>query len=130
MEKFGTEYGVQKNRMNGQIIVYAKVVFHPKYCPVVLGLNIVARAPVLGNTGTNDSLCVYKDEDGIHYLTGTDVTKYLRLVMTLVMPNISETKLKLISCYSIRVYAYVLLIEVGKDGSYIKLRLRWLSNCF
>ena len=27
-------------------------------------------------------------------------------------------------------YACVLLSESGKDGSYIKLRLRWLSNCF
>ena len=41
-QKFGTKYGVQKNRMNGQIILYTRVVYHPKYCPVVLGLNIVA----------------------------------------------------------------------------------------
>ena len=27
-------------------------------------------------------------------------------------------------------YACVLLSESGKDGSYIKLRLRWLSNYF
>ena len=27
-------------------------------------------------------------------------------------------------------YACVLLSESGKDGTYIKLRLRWLSNCF
>ena len=30
----------------------------------------------------------------------------------------------------LRVYACVLLHEAGKDGPYIKLRLRWLSNCF
>ena len=27
-------------------------------------------------------------------------------------------------------YACVLLSESGKDGTYIKLRLSWLSNCF
>ena len=32
--------------------------------------------------------------------------------------------------HSIRVYACVILSESGKDGTYIKLRLRWLSNCF
>ena len=50
--------------------------------------------------------------------------------MKLVMPNISDEELKLISTHSIRVYACVLLSEAGKDGPYIKLRLRWLSNCF
>ena len=64
-QKFGTKYGVQKNRMNGQIILYTRVVYHPKYCSVVLGLNIVARAEVLGNTWPDDPLCVYRDEDGI-----------------------------------------------------------------
>ena len=38
--------------------------------------------------------------------------------------------MKLISTHSIRVYACTLLHETGKDGPYIKLRLRWLSNCF
>ena len=45
-------------------------------------------------------------------------------------PNISDTELKLISTHSIRVYACALLSKSGKDGTYIKLRLRWLSNCF
>ena len=46
------------------------------------------------------------------------------------MPNISDEELKLISTHSIRVYACVLQEESGKDGTYIKLRMRWLSNCF
>ena len=54
----------KKNRTNGQIIVYAKTVLHLKYCPVVLVLNIVASAQVVGDTGPDDPLCVYKDEDG------------------------------------------------------------------
>jgi len=46
------------------------------------------------------------------------------------MPNISSEELKLISTHSLRVTACVLLPEAGKDGWYIKLRLRWLSDCF
>ena len=63
-------------------------------------------------------------------MTGADITAYLRVICKLVTPNISDTELKFFSTHSIRVYACVLLSESGKDGTYIKLRLRWLSNCF
>ena len=36
--------------MNKQTIKFDRVVGHPDYCPVELGLNIVARAEVLGHT--------------------------------------------------------------------------------
>ena len=32
--------------------------------------------------------------------------------------------------HSIRVKACVLLVEAGRDGWYIKLRLRWMSECY
>jgi len=130
-DRIGNEYDIQKNRMNGQILSYARLSkIHSAYCPVEIGLNIVARAEVLGKSEPEDPLCVYKDKKGIHYLTGSDVTKYLRIIMQLVNPNISDEELKLISTHSIRVYACVLLSEAGKNGPYIKLRLRWLSDCF
>ena len=66
-----------KKHMNVQIIVYAKVVLHPKYCSVVLGLNVVAWAQVLGNTVPDYPLCVYKDKDGVQYLIGPYVTNYI-----------------------------------------------------
>ena len=50
--------------------------------------------------------------------------------MRLVCQNFTDLELSLISTHSLRVYACVLLHEAGKDGPYIKLRLRWLSNCF
>jgi len=34
------------------------------------------------------------------------------------------------STYSIHVFTCILLHEAGKDGYFIKLRLRWLSSCF
>ncbi|KAL7523951.1 hypothetical protein ACHAXR_001316 [Thalassiosira sp. AJA248-18] len=118
--------------MNGQIIVFVRLsVEFRSYCPVVAGQSIVTRAQVLGNTEPEDPLCVYKDKDGkVQYLTGTDVTDYFRAVLRTVSPNISEAELALISTHSIRVRACVELSEAGKDGPYIKLRLRWLSNCF
>ena len=64
------------------------------------------------------------------YLTGDQITKYYRYVTKIVFPTISDAELRLFSCHSIRVMAAVLLHEAGKDGPYIKLRLRWLSDCF
>ena len=58
------------------------------------------------------------------------VTDYLRDVTKLVFPAISDAKLSLISTHSIRVTTAVLLHEAGKDGSYIKLRLCWLSKVY
>ena len=94
-------------------------------------LEILTRAQVLGNTEPEDPLCVYKDEVGkTVYLTGDDMTAYYRFVMRLTRPGITAADLALISTHSLRVYACVLLHEAGKDGPYIKLRLRWLSNCY
>jgi len=129
-EEVGPEYEVQKNRRNGQIIWFRRERRYPEYCPVILSLRLVWRAETLGQKG-DDPLCVYRDKDGIcQYLTGRDVTEYFRFVVKLTMPNISAEELKLISTHSIRVTACVLLAEAGKDGWYIKLRLRWMSDCY
>ena len=126
-----TQYDVQKNRMNGQIISYRRLDGQPDYCAVENMLEILTRAQVLGNTEPEDTLCVYKDEVGkTVYLTGDDMTAYYRFVMRLTRPGITAADLALISTHSLRVYACVLLHEAGKDGPYIKLRLRWLSDCY
>jgi hypothetical protein len=130
-KELGTEFDVQKNRMNGQITNHRRLPTYPAYCPVNLALKIVTRAEILGYDEPDDPLCVYKDTEGIvRFLTGTDVTEYFRFVTKLVIPSIEDAQLKLISTHSLRVTACVFLHEAGKDGTYIKLRLRWLSNCF
>ena len=48
----------------------------------------------------------------------------------LVFPTISHDKLKLFSCDSASLKAVCLFHEAGKDGVYIELRIRWLSDCF
>lgn len=125
----GNEFDVQKNRQNGQIIFYKRVLAHPEYCPVEAQISIYARAVELGQ-GDEDPLCIYRDPRGTHYLTGDAITQYFRFLMVLVFPNISDEELKLISTHSIRVTACVELSEAGKSGWYIKLRLRWLSDCY
>ena len=48
----------------------------------------------------------------------------------MVYPDTSINKLKLYLCHLVRLCAAVLLHEAGKDGSYVKLCLIWLSNAF
>lgn len=130
-QALGQRYGIQKNKMNGQIITVNREPAFPPFCPVELGLDVVEIASELGATQPGDPLCVYRTEDGdIQYLTGDMITKYFRFVTKMVFPDISDEQLKLISTHSIRVKAAVLLSEAGKDGTYIKLRIRWLSDCF
>ena len=127
----GTEYDVQKNRMNNQVITFNREPTTPAFCPVEIGIDIVELAIALGAKDDSDPLCLFRTETGdVEYITGDMVTKYFRFVTQLVFPAISATDLKLISCHSIRVKAAVILHEAGKDGSYIKLRIRWLSDCF
>ena len=130
IEYTGQEYDVQKNRRNGQKVWQKRDRKHVEYCPCVLSIRLVWRAETLGQ-GRDDPLCVYQDKDGKKkFLIGSEVTKYFRFVVKLVYPNVTAEELKLISTHSIRVTACVLLAEAGKDGWYLKLRLRWLSDCY
>ena len=125
----GTCYDIQKNRRNGQILWYHKDVSNPDYCPVVRALSLVRRAISLGQS-PSDPLCVFIKNNAKVYLTDADVTSYFRYVTKAVHPTITAEMLLLISSHSLRVTACVLLAEAGKPMYFIKLRLRWLSNCF
>ena len=57
-----------------------------------------------------------------------DIHKVLQICDTIIY--IPADELKLFSCYSLRAKAVVLLYGTRKDGLYIKLRLRWLSEFF
>ena len=129
--RIATEYDIQKNRVNGQLITFSREDRYPDFCPVRLALSIVQLAIDLGASRPTDPLCLYKNNNGIiQYLTGESITQYYRYVTRLVFPAVSDADLALVSTHSIRVTACVLLHEAGMDASYIKLRLRWKSNCF
>jgi hypothetical protein len=64
------------------------------------------------------------------YLTGQAVTNYLRKISKKIYPHMTEEELSYYSCHSFRVWAAVLLSEAGKNGDYIKIRLRWCSKSY
>ena len=131
VHKVSTEYDIQKNRVNGQLISFVREPRFPALCPVSIALAIVRLATELGASQCQDPLCVYRTTTGtVQYLTGASITAYYRYVTKLVFPTVSPSDLHLISTHSLSVTACVLLHEAGMDGSYIKLRLRWKSDCF
>ena len=125
--KCGVRHRYQKNEQNGQVVNQGRNPAFPQYDFVELAMATVDTARRLGQADT-DPLAVYLRDGAKCYVTGKDVTAYLREVTRLVFPDITEEQLDLISSHSIRVTAAVLLHEEGKDGTYIKLRLRWLSD--
>lgn len=128
--QIGTRYEVQKNGMNGQVIWFHRDSKYSEFCPVRVALRLLSRATTLGQSAA-DPLCVYQLPSGQKcFLTGTDVTEYYRWVTKLVFPHMLDEELRLISSHSLRVKACILLAEAGKSGYYIKLRLRWKSDCY
>ena len=88
------------------------------------------QAHDLGKTGPDDPLCVQKEKDSIIlYYIRTGLTVYFQLILRLFMLNISNEELKIILTHAIRVFMSVLLYKAGKDGPFVKLQLRGLSNC-
>ena len=130
-QQVGQEYEIQKNRQNGQIVSQSRNTRCPDLCCVETSIEIIKLAAACGADQPNDPLCVYEKNRGeIEFLTGTMITSYYRKITKLVFPSISADELKLYSVHSIRVKAAVLLHEAGKSDAYIKLRIRWLSDCF
>lgn len=125
----GLLYKIQKNRQNRQLQWYNRNRSYPRFCFVNSAFHLVDNALYLGQAW-DEPLCVYKAGDVTKMLTGLQMTEYLRFITLLVFPRISTSELNRISSHSIRVYAACLLHEAGKDAAYIKLRLRWLSDCF
>ena len=129
VEAAGALFKIQKNWQNGQLQRCQRNRRYRKFCFVESAMALVDNALYLGQ-GWADPLCVYREGLTTKMLTGQDVTTYLRFVTHLVHPAVSQAELNLISTHSVRVTAAVKLHEAGKDVSYIKLRLRWLSDCF
>jgi hypothetical protein len=74
---------------------------------------------------------MYQDTtDDTVYLTGAAITEYFWHVLKLVCPDINAAALVSISSHSLQVTACVLLAEAGMAVYFIKLRLRWISDCF
>jgi hypothetical protein len=126
----GTRFAVQKNHCNGQVIWFSRDLANPSLCPVVRALSLVHCTVILGQSPSNP-ICVYWDTtNNTVYLTGVVITKYFWHVMKLIYPDIDAASLASISSHSLQVTACVLLAEAGMAVYFIKLRLRWISDCF
>lgn len=124
-------FDIQKNRENNQTMRFErKPEERKRWCVVGALERIVDRATQLNQPDTLP-LGVYRDVDGtMKYITGARFADHVRKVIQLAIPQIPAEELKLYSAHSIRVTACVLLHEAGYDGSFIKLRLRWKSECY
>jgi len=105
IEAVGMRYAVQKNHRNGQVIWYSRDATNPSFCPVVHAFSLVCCAVKLRQSPC-DPICVYQDTtDDTIYLTG-------------------------ISSHWLQVTTCVLLEEASMLVYFIKLCLRWISDCF
>jgi len=120
----------QKNCQNNQSITLAADNTNPSVCPVRAAMQLVFRARRL-NQPDDLPVCLYKNNRGnTVYLTGSKIADQLQKVVKVVYPNISKSELSRYSAHSFRVWACVLLDEMGKSPEYIKKRLRWLGESF
>jgi hypothetical protein len=76
-------------------------------------------------------IALYKTKKGkVIYLTGNKIAKLLQKAIKKVRPSTTPDKLKRYFAHYLRVWACVLLDEVGKLPDYIKKRLCWLGGSF
>lgn len=123
-------FDIQKNRQNKQKLNFYKNDTYPQYCSILAMEEIVEIARLLGQP-LDLPLGIFQTSGGVkQYLTGRAIADYFREVALELNPNMTEEELQKFSAHSIRVLACILLHEAGKDGSYIKVRLRWLSDAF
>ena len=129
-ETMKLRYRYQKNGDNGQKVAYAKNPENPDFCPIVAGTNIRKRAQRLG-VEKDTPIAVYKNDKGSYsHITEKDIERILQMAAKEVHNITNRRDLMRFSSHSIRVGAAVTLHICGKDGEYIKLRLRWRSDTF
>ena len=121
---------IQKNCRNGDKGWYTRTRCPGKLKVVEALINMFDRAVQLGPPN-HLPLAVYRNDKGVvRYLTRDELTKAIRKAAKEAHGDMTKNELSLLSCHSLRVWAAVLLHEAGKDGDYIKIRLRWVSEAY
>ena len=119
---------VQKNLNNGETISQAKNV-NIRLCAVLAALRVRARAQRL-NANEHAVMAVFSNRNKTAFITNKHITSHLQAMATAAHGVTSKEELKRWTPHSIRVGACVSLSEGGKDGHFIKLRLRWKSDTY
>lgn len=130
VRKMKQKWPIQKNRRNNEELSYSVNEENPDMCVVQGVLGMIDRAARL-KQDPSLPFAVYKNKRGdMKYLTATKLTEYFRKCTKEAHPEMSEQDVKLYSCHSMRVWACMLLHQMGKSGDYIRVRLRWLSEAY
>ena len=121
----------QKNKDNGQKIVFTRDEKYPDYCAVQAAIRIYLCLFRLG-TPPHKPLGLFKNSRGLKkYITTTMMASHLRSCASLVLNiNKDDPSLKLWSTHSIRVTAANLFYQANLLDSYIQTHLRWKSSSF
>jgi hypothetical protein len=129
VKKFKCTWRIQKNCRNGQAITVSADNKHPQICPVQAALCLVLHAWHCGQTDNRPVAC-YKVKKKLVCLTGKRVAALFREAVKIIYPNMLKINLARYSAHSLRVWACVLLDELGMSPHFIMSRLRWMVNSF
>ena len=121
---------IQKNRRNNEPLTYVTNDSFQLFSVPRAVCSMIRRAEALKQP-SDLPFAIYKTLAGkVKYLTARALTNYLRKIAREVHPSWTEAEINRISAHSLRVWACMLLHEAGKDGDYIRKRLRWLSEAY
>ncbi len=129
-KKLKVTFWIQKNRQNGQSITLVANGAHPDICPAQATYWIFLRSKRLGQSDS-EPMSVLVNKFGItRYLTGNKIQDVLRSIARAVHPDLTEDEIKRFSSHSGRVWALVLLNEVGMLPAFMTSRLRWMGDSY
>jgi hypothetical protein len=74
---------------------------------------------------------IFVNHQGIvKYLTANNITEVLQSVAKACHPDLSRDEIMIFSSHSIRVWAVILLDEVGMNPNFIKSQLCWMGDSY
>ena len=82
-----------------------------------------------GQTDNRPVAC-YKIKNKLVYLTGKRVAVLFREAVKTIYPNMSKVDIARYLAHSLRVWACILLDELGMSPQFIMSRLRWMGKSF
>ncbi len=125
-----TTWKIQKNRQNNQKIGIRANFKNPDICKVRAAYRMFLRSIRLGKKD-NEPLCVFVNKSGrTVYMTAAKVTEILRKAARTAHPDWTEEMINRITSHSFRVWALVLLSEIGTKSYTMQARLRWMGDSY
>jgi hypothetical protein len=121
---------IQNNCQNSQKIKLSADTKNPAICLVQGALRMVMRVHCLAQPDNMPVACYRTKKAPLLFITGSRIATLLREAVKKVQPSTLADDLKKYSTHSFRVWACVLLDEVGMSSSFIQNRLHWLGDSF